>query len=184
MAPASNLPSGERASDFVMDWIARLSRESGKDEPPRAALDLATGRGRHAWRLARAGFKTFAVDISFEMVREVRAIASRDGVDIACWCADLNVHPLPESRFDLVVVTRYLDRELFPAIRATVVPGGVVLYETFTAEQLALGWGPKSPAHLLHPGELRTRFEGFDELAYEEVSAPEAVARIVARRRS
>jgi hypothetical protein len=57
-----------------------------------------------------------------------------------------------------------------------------VLYETFTTAQRALGTGPKSPDHLLEPGELRQRFEGFEELFYEETTAPEAVARIVARR--
>jgi len=48
----------------------------------------------------------------------------------------------------------------------------------------ALGTGPKSPDHLLEPGELRRRFDGFEVLFYEEVSAPEALARIAARRRT
>ena len=47
--------------------------------------------------------------------------------------------------------------------------------------QRALGFGPKSADHLLEPGELRRRFDGLDILFYEEVSAPEAVARLVAR---
>jgi tellurite methyltransferase len=174
------LPSSEPASPFIVEWIARLSAHQ---VPRPRALDVATGRGRHTWRLARAGFKTFGVDLAFEMVRDAQAIASRAGLDVACWCADVNRHPMPRSWFDLVVVTRFLERGLFPAIRATVAPGGVVLYETFTTDQLSLGWGPKSPSHLLLPGELRRLFEGFDELAYEEVSAPEAVARIAARRR-
>jgi len=59
-----------------------------------------------------------------------------------------------------------------------------VLYETFTTAQRALGSGPTSPDHLLEPGELRRVFEGFDVLFYEEVTAPEAIARIVARSRA
>jgi hypothetical protein len=98
------------------------------------------------------------------------------------WCADLTQHPLPSTRFDLIVVTRYLQRDLFPALRAAVRPGGVVLYETFTTAQRALGWGPASPDHLLESGELLRSFEGFEVLFYEEVSAPEAVARLAARR--
>ena len=82
----------------------------------------------------------------------------------------------------LLVVTRYLQRDLFDSIRAAVIPDGVVVYETFTVHQRALGWGPTSPAHLLEPGELRARFDGFDILFYEEVIEPEAVARLVARR--
>jgi hypothetical protein len=110
------------------------------------------------------------------------AAARAGGAAIHGWCADLTQYPLPASRFDLVIVTRYLQRDLFPALRAACAPGGVVLYETFTTAQTALGVGPKSPDHLLEPGELRRRFDGFDELFYEEVSAPEAVARIAARR--
>jgi hypothetical protein len=56
-----------------------------------------------------------------------------------------------------------------------------VLYETFTTAQRALGTGPTSPDHLLEPDELRRAFDGFDVLFYEEVTAPQAVARIAAQ---
>jgi hypothetical protein len=59
-----------------------------------------------------------------------------------------------------------------------------VLYETFTTRQRELGRPPTSPDHLLEPGELRERFDGFDLLFYEEVAALDAVARIAARARS
>ena len=75
-----------------------------------------------------------------------------------------------------------LSRDLFASIREAVVPHGVVIYETFTVNQRALGTGPTSADHLLRPGELLERFAGFDVLCYEETSEPEAVARIVARR--
>lgn len=142
------------------------------------------GRGRHARVLAGAGFLTFGVDIRFDAVRDAVAAAAAEQLHVAGWCADLTRQPLPGARFDLVVVTRYLQRDLFPALRATVKPGGVVLYETFTTAQLARGGGPTSPDHLLEPGELRRQFEGFDVLCDEEVSETEALARIAARRRS
>jgi tellurite methyltransferase len=148
------------------------------------ALDIAMGRGRHALTLARAGFVTFGVDNDFDVVRETLYAARDAGTPIFAWCADLTMCPLPDARFDLIVVTRYLQRDLFPAIRGAVRPGGVVLYETFTIHQPALGWGPASPDHLLREGELRGYFEDFEIVFYEETSAPEAVARLVARRGS
>jgi SAM-dependent methyltransferase len=162
-----------------MEWLARLD-----DCMPRRrrALDIAMGRGRHAIPLAGAGFGTFGVDIRFDALRDAAIAAASTGVVVHGWCADLTQHPLPRERFELVVVARYLQRDLFPAIRAALAPGGVVLYETFTTAQRALGVGPTSPDHLLEPGELRGYFEGFEILFYEEVSAPEAVARIVAKR--
>jgi len=147
-----------------------------------AALDLAMGRGRHALLLARAGFRTYGVDRDFAAVRDAMIAAAAEGLALIGWCADLTMHPLPESRFDVIIVARYLQRDLFPAIRAALRPGGVVLYETFTFEQRSHARGPTSADHLLEAGELRRHFEGLDELFYEEVSAPEALARIVARR--
>jgi len=167
-------------SPFIVEWIERIAHERGAN--PRA-LDVAMGRGRHALPLARAGFTTFGVDVRWEAVREAVARGQREGVRVRGWCADLTRHPLPRGRFDLVVVSRYLQRDLFPDLRAAVVPGGVVIYETFTTAQRALGRPPTSPDHLLEPGELRHHFGGFDEMFYEEVPVPDAVARLVARSR-
>ena len=168
-------------SPFIVEWIERIARERGGC--PRA-LDVAMGRGRHAVMLARAGFLTFGVDMKLEAVREAMAAARREGVRVEGWCADLTQHPLPRGTFDLVLVSRYLERRLFSDLRTAVAPGGIVVYETFTTSQRALGRPPTSPDHLLEPDELRRRFDGFDVLFYEEVLAPEAVARLVARARS
>jgi hypothetical protein len=143
------------------------------------------GRGRHALALARAGFLTFGVDARLEAVREASARARAEGLVVRGWCADLTAGRLPSGMFDVVLVTRYLQRDLFPSIRAaSKAPGGVVVYETFTVNQRRHGWGPTSPDHLLEPGELAGHFAGCDVLFYEEVEAPAAVARIVARRTS
>jgi tellurite methyltransferase len=166
---------------FVAEWLARIAP---RREERLSALDVAMGRGRHAVALALGGFETFGVDISFDAVRDATMRAEAEGVRLRAWCADLTQHPLPSAHFDVIVVTRYLQRDLFRALRAAVRPGGVVVYETFTTAQRALGRGPTSPDHLLEPGELRRAFEGFDLLFYEEVLKPDALARIVARRSS
>ena len=84
----------------------------------------------------------------------------------------------------MVVVTRYLQRDLFPAIRAACGPAASCCTKRSRSAQRALGVGPKSADHLLEPGELRGRFDGFEVLFYEEVLGAEAVARIVARDRA
>ena len=140
------------------------------------------GKGRHALLLARRGFMTFGVDAKFEAVQNAVASAAREGLTIHGWCADLTMSRLPTATFDLVVVARYLQRDLFESIKGAVKPGGHVIYETFTVAQLAHGVGPKSPGHLLRPGELRAFFDGWKVLFYEEVDADEAVARLVAQR--
>jgi SAM-dependent methyltransferase len=167
-------------SRFVTDWLARAAALA--EAEPRA-LDVAMGRGRHAVSIAQAGYRTFGVDVRFDAVRDAVARGRAGGVLIRGWCADLTTVPLARDAFDLVVVTRYLERDLFPAIRAAVKPGGIVLYETFTVAQRLIGTGPASAEHLLEPGELAQQFAGFEILFGDEVTAPEAVARIAARRR-
>jgi tellurite methyltransferase len=166
-------------SPFIVEWIDRIARRRAATA---CALDIAMGRGRHTRALARAGFRAFGIDRHRGAVADAMTRAVAEGLRLHGWCADLTAYPLPLSRFDVVVVSRYLQRDLFPALRAAVAPGGVVLYETFTVAQRALGTGPRSPDHLLEPGELRRAFDGFEVLFYEEVATPEAVARIAARR--
>jgi SAM-dependent methyltransferase len=177
-------------SPFIVEWVTRCrSSFEGSDAGrssfgvPRA-LDIAMGRGRHALVLARAGFKTFGVDARLDAVRDAVAAVANEGRTLSAWCADLTQFPLPTARFDLVVVTRYLQRDLFPSLRATLAPGGVILYETFTTAQRRHGRGPTSPHHLLEPGELRRLLDGLEVLADEEVEAPDALARAAARRSS
>src|SRR5215813_13281505 len=164
-------------SAFAAEWISALAPLGSQ-----RALDVAMGRGRHALLLARHGFHTFGVDRNFDAVRSAMQVATREGLQIRGWCADLTVSRLPIRAFDVVVVTRYLQRDLFPSIRESLTMGGCVIYETFTLAQRELGTGPTSPDHLLQPGELLSAFDGWDVTFYEEVDRPEAVARLVAQR--
>jgi tellurite methyltransferase len=167
-------------SPFVIEWEVALARAVPQ---PRRALDLAMGRGRHAVALARTGYRVFGVDIGFDAVRDASERGRAEGLTIRGWCADLTDHPIPRARFELIVVTRYLQRNLFPALREALVSGGAIIYETFTTAQRAHGRGPTSRDHLLEPGELRETFESFRLIRYEEVKQPDAVARLVAVKR-
>jgi tellurite methyltransferase len=171
-------------SPFVVEWMDRLARELDAPRTHPRLLDVAMGRGRHTMVLARAGFRTFGVDSNLEALRDAAAGAADAGARIHAWCADLTQHPLPRAWFDVVVVTRYLQRDLFPALQATVKPGGFLLYETFTTAQRLLNTGPTSPEHLLEPGELRRRFDlpEWESVFYGEIRTPEAVAQLVAVR--
>jgi hypothetical protein len=84
------------------------------------------------------------------------------------------------------MVFRYLHRPLARSIERLLLPGGLLLYETFSEAQRDLEGGPNDPAFLLSEGELPTLFEGLQTLDYgEEVRgdpASEAVAWLLARR--
>ena len=170
-------------SPFVAEWIGRISVQL---PAPRRALDLAMGRGRHAFPLAAAGFQTFGVDNKLDVLLDTVNRARDRGLMLHAWCADLTIPALPSEAFQLIVVSRYLQRDLCPTLIDALAPGGFLLYETFTELQKGRGRGPQSPDHLLRLGELRSLFADLDEIFYEELTDPggDALARLAARKRS
>jgi len=161
-----------RSSAFLAGLLGRGAR----------ALDVAAGGGRHSRTLAADGFLVTAIDIRLDALAELTGSARRAGLQLSAVCADLTEYPLPASKFDLIVVSRYLDRLRLPTLIDALAPGGVLLYETFTERQLQHRRGPRSRAHLLAPGELRMLVRGFEVLFDEEVTETDALARIVARK--
>jgi len=118
------------------------------------ALDAACGRGRHALLLAAAGFAVDAMDRDEAALAFLRGTADRLELPVSTARVDLEAAPsLERDAYALVVVFHYLHRPLFPALVASLAPGGLLLYETFTVDQAALG-RPRDPAHLLEHGEL------------------------------
>jgi SAM-dependent methyltransferase len=163
-------------------WIERfadLAPEGG------VVLDVAAGAGRHARLFLARGHPVVAVDRDTE--RLARSFADQPGLEIVT--ADLedgSPWPLDGRRFAGVVVTNYLSRPLLPTLVASVLPGGVLLYETFALGNERLG-RPSNPDFLLRPGELLEVVRGqLDVVAYEcrEVAQPRpaVVQRIAAVR--
>lgn len=136
-------------------WVARWAQ--GRD-----ALDVACGSGRHVRWLAGRGMQVTGIDrdaAATEPLREVAEIITAD-IETGPW-------PLGARQFDLVLVTNYLWRPVFPALIAAVAPGGRLLYETFAIGQQTVG-RPARPAFLLQPGELLSLCAGLRVIGYED----------------
>ena len=152
-------------------------------------LDLACGRGRHALAAAELGALTFGIDRDAEALRALQAEAGRRNLPLACLRADLETPlgiPVKPGSCGAILVFRFLFRPLAPAISAALAPGGLLLYETFTVAQRALGSGPRRADFLLEPGELRALFPDLEPLEHWEGRndgpPPECLARLAARR--
>jgi SAM-dependent methyltransferase len=152
-------------------------------------LDLACGRGRHALAAAELGAATLGIDRDVEALRALQAEAERRRLPLVCLRADLETPlgiPVKPGSCGVILVFRFLFRSLAPAISAALAPGGLLLYETFTAAQRALGSGPRRADFLLEPGELRSLFSDLEPLEYWEGRSdsptPECLARLAARR--
>ena len=150
-------------------------------------LDLACGNGRNGLALAEAGMPVVFADKSASALKSVEQQLAEPGLPGRTWEVDLELpgtNPLAGQSFAAIIVFRYLHRPLFPAIRDAVVPGGIVVYETFTTEQPRFG-RPKNPDFLLQPGELKASFQGWEEIySYEGIcqNPDRGIARIVARK--
>lgn len=158
-------------------WITRWAPAVTADA---TVLDLACGGGRHLRWWAARGHRVTGVD------RDAAALATLAGlgelitadIENAAW-------PLAGRQFDLVLVTNYLWRPLWPHILASIAPGGLLLYETFAQGHEALG-RPSRPDFLLQPAELLTACAGLEVLGYEagQLAAPPRIVQRIAARRS
>jgi SAM-dependent methyltransferase len=146
------------------------------------ALDIAGGIGRHAVYLAERGWLVTLVDISDVALKQARRHAEERDVHILAEQIDLTEAQLPASAFDLVLVFFYLERSLLSHIADALRPGGLLIYKTYTREQLKMVGGPTHPMHLLEPNELQGAFSQLRILHYVETIEDKAVAELVARK--
>lgn len=144
-------------------WVARFAPLAKAGE----ALDLACGSGRHTRLLAARGMQVLALD------RKAELLASLAGPNVTTLQHDLEaegaVWPFEPGRFALIVVTNYLHRPLFPQLAASLLPDGILIYETFAQGNQVYG-KPSNPDFLLAPEELLglAHGGGLQVLAYED----------------
>jgi tellurite methyltransferase len=131
------------------------------------ALDLACGLGGNALFLARAGLQTEAWDISQAALAKLQQCAAADNLALQTRCLDISSRDLEAQRFDVIAVSRFLDRSLCPAIIAALKPGGLLFYQTYTGEK-TVAQGPSNPAYLLGENELLQLFSALRIVFYRE----------------
>ncbi len=176
--------NGEHLRDAPAPLVAQMTEKL----PPGRALDLACGAGRHALLLAERGWHVTAVDASLAAIETVRERAREQRLELSARVADLEKREFqiqPDS-FDLILDCYYLQRDLFPTIRAGVRKGGIAIAVIQMLDH-SPGLKPMNPEFLLRSGELRGFFAGWNILHDFEgkpAGAPHqrAVAEIVARR--
>lgn len=166
----------EAPSAWVQRW-SHLVRPGG------SVLDVACGHGRHLRWFAQHGHPVTGVDRSPEAIATVTSLGRAVQADIENGPWPLLRDGQPQT-FDAVVVTNYLWRALFPVLLQSLAPGGLLIYETFTAGNETVG-KPSRPDFLLRPGELLAVCSALRIVAYEDgyLATPERyVQRIAAMR--
>lgn len=146
------------------------------------AIDLACGGGRNSVFLARRGLRTVGVDRSRPALEQARELGRRKGAAVDWIQADLENFCLAPQAVDVVVCTYYRDPKLYPQIRNILKPSGLLIYQTFTREQIHFGTGPANPDHLLAPAELLHAFVDWKLLFYRETWMGRGIATLIARK--
>jgi SAM-dependent methyltransferase len=162
----------------IREWDEKYLRGEGADAPPEAlvvqtaerlrpakALDLACGTGRHAIWLAEHGWDVTAVDGSAIAIEILRARSPA----VHAIVADLEKgeYQIEPSVWNLIVMTKYLQRDLFDAMKRGVAPGGIAIVTCLAGEG----------RYRVRPGELADTFRGWEIVHYREAVLAEVVAR-------
>ena len=144
------------------DWIARWL---GLPSVNARLLDFACGRARHSRLAASRGFRVLAVD------RDRTVLDSIESKNIEARAEDLESGrwSFSAERFEVVVVTNFLHRPRLDLLAGLLVPGGRLLYETFTIGNERYG-KPSNAAFLLQQDELvmLARRAGLSIVAFEQ----------------
>lgn len=159
---------GTEPNDFLAATAARYLPAGGE------VLSLAEGEGRNGVFLARRGFRVTGVDGSSVGLAKARELAAKHGVTIETIVSDLAVFDLGVARWDGIVsiwchtpsaVRESLHRRVVASLR----PGGVLILESYTPDQLRHGTGgPSSADMLLSLETARRELAGLDFVVGEE----------------
>lgn len=160
---------GTEPNDFLRAFASKLP------PPPARVLSLAEGEGRNGVYLAGLGHEVTAVDSSRVGLEKARRLADEKGVEIETVQADLASYAIEPAAWDVVVsIFCHLPPELRRRVHRQVVeglrPGGMVLLEAYTPEQLRHRTGGPPRLELLYTAELlREDFAGLEFLHLEEL---------------
>ncbi|MDH5599701.1 MAG: class I SAM-dependent methyltransferase [Gammaproteobacteria bacterium] len=128
-------------------------------KPGNKVLVIGDGEGRNGVWLAEQGCAVTSVDSSLVGVEKAKKLAIGKGVEIEAVCADLNEWDWPQSEFDFVVII-YVHfppsvRELLhQRVIAALKPGGQLIMESFTPDQLNYDSGGPPVVEMLYTVEM------------------------------
>ncbi len=187
-----SLAYGAEANAFLAGQRPRL-------RPGMQTLAVGDGQGRNGVWLARQGLQVLSVDYSQTGLERARQLASSHGVTLDTLCVDLFTWQWPRDCYDLIVVIfvhfppdqrQRLHQLMLQALK----PGGLLILEGFTPEQLQYKSGGPPVRELLYDRAmlaedfrdaeielLEETLTELDEGPYHQGTA--AVVRLLARRR-
>lgn len=131
------------------------------------ALDLACGLGENAVFLAKAGLAVAAWDISATAITKLQQLSDQDSLNISARQCVISKDTLAGMQFDVIAVSRFLDRGLSDAIIDALKPGGLLFYQTFTRTK-TVQRSPNNPDFLLSETEFLSLFAALKAVYFRD----------------
>ena len=147
---------------YVLTQYQYLLPKQGK------VLDVACGLGANALLLAQHGLETHAWDYADNALQKLQQQALQKQLTLHTACRDIEVNPPEALSFDVIVVSRFLERSLFPSLIAALRPQGLLFYQTFTQAKVSDA-GPKRSAFRLKDNELLHLCSKLHIMVYQEL---------------
>jgi SAM-dependent methyltransferase len=138
---------GTAPNDFLKSVAERL--------PPNSRiLCMADGEGRNGVYLATLGHKVTALDQSRVGLEKAKKLAKQKQVSIETIKADLAEYDLGVESWDCIVsiffhIPSSVRAHIYPRIITALKPGGILMLESYTPEQLNHGTGGPPIAELM-----------------------------------
>lgn len=121
------------------------------------ALDLACGFAGNAVLLAQSGLETCAWDFSEVLINKLNELLAPQKLPLTAQVRDVLQQPPAVAGFDVIVVSRFLERALSDALIAALKPDGLLFYQTFVKAKVDDS-GPDCADFLLDENELLQMF--------------------------
>lgn len=141
-------------------------------------LCVADGEGRNSVWLAQRGFQVDAFDVADRAVAKARAFAQDQGVSVNFAVADVDGYDWPDAAFDGVaaIFVQFADpptrSRLFERIVRSLKPGGVLVLQGYTPQQLVYRTGgPPILSHLYTRDLLEAAFADLSIVELREYEA-------------
>ncbi|MEW8986827.1 MAG: class I SAM-dependent methyltransferase, partial [Bacillus sp. (in: firmicutes)] len=137
-----------------------IKKQSNRLENGKKVVAFAEGEGRNAVYLAREGYEVTAYDYALNGLKKTEALAQRYGVSITTKQKDLIQEQVPVEEFDAAIMvfghfSKQDQKTVFDKLVSAVKPGGIVMMEVYSEDQVRYGTGgPKTIDMLYDPVDL------------------------------
>lgn len=161
---------GTEPNDFLVEAAHHL--------PKGNILCIGEGEGRNAVWLAQQGWQVTALDSSSVGLEKAKKLAESRGVEIQTVHADLLDYPFEEAAWEGIVsifchLPPDLRKQVHKAISRSLRPGGILLLEAYTPEQVQMGTGgPPTEAMMMNLETLNSELDGLNFIHALELKRP------------